>query len=160
MLSRHVIIPIGDETKPLSCPVCFYPFRTEFLQDEEEWVWTNAMKDGETVSILYTIDDGSVLTISSSYIMRLAMLSCIRRRALAREAGLAHRRFRRARGRRRTAGMILLGRRRGYPYRLCSIPFCIRASHTLYTPASSVSYSICILEPAPSVPLVHPGFLD
>ncbi|KAI4526358.1 hypothetical protein K525DRAFT_364937 [Schizophyllum commune Loenen D] len=49
LLSRHVIIPIGDETKPLSCPVCFDPFRTEFLEDEEEWVWTNAMKDGETL---------------------------------------------------------------------------------------------------------------
>ncbi|TRM66435.1 hypothetical protein BD626DRAFT_487743 [Schizophyllum amplum] len=45
----HVIIPVGDETKPLTCPVCYDAFKTEFLEDEEEWVWTNAMKDGETL---------------------------------------------------------------------------------------------------------------
>lgn len=39
----HVVVPPGDESKVVKCPVCKEQLDTEFLEDDEEWVWRNAI---------------------------------------------------------------------------------------------------------------------
>lgn len=41
--ASYVIIPPGDEAKRTKCPICKETIKTEFLDDEEEWVWRNAV---------------------------------------------------------------------------------------------------------------------
>jgi pre-mRNA cleavage complex 2 protein Pcf11 len=42
----YVVVPPGDEAKPISCPICKETIKSEFLEDDEDWVWKNAiMKD-------------------------------------------------------------------------------------------------------------------
>jgi pre-mRNA cleavage complex 2 protein Pcf11 len=47
--SQYVTVPPGDEAKPLSCPICKETLSIEFLEDEEEWVWKNAVKKDDRV---------------------------------------------------------------------------------------------------------------
>ena len=42
-------MPPGDEAKPISCPICKEPLKSEFLEDDEEWVWRNAVKREDKV---------------------------------------------------------------------------------------------------------------
>ncbi|KIK68045.1 hypothetical protein GYMLUDRAFT_81519 [Collybiopsis luxurians FD-317 M1] len=42
--SEFVIVPPGDEAKSISCPICKEPLKSEFVEDDEEWVWKNAVK--------------------------------------------------------------------------------------------------------------------
>ncbi|KZO98035.1 hypothetical protein CALVIDRAFT_526335 [Calocera viscosa TUFC12733] len=44
-----VVIPPGEDTKPRRCPICKEQLKTEFLEDEEEWVWRNAVEHKSTV---------------------------------------------------------------------------------------------------------------
>ncbi|KAF6762321.1 hypothetical protein DFP72DRAFT_878535 [Ephemerocybe angulata] len=45
---QFVVVPAGDEAKFLSCPICKENIKTEFLEDDEEWVWRNAiLKDNK-----------------------------------------------------------------------------------------------------------------
>ncbi|KAI5125017.1 hypothetical protein M0805_007441 [Coniferiporia weirii] len=39
-----VVVPPGDEAKSISCPVCKEALRSEFQEEEEEWVWRNAIQ--------------------------------------------------------------------------------------------------------------------
>ena len=39
----HVVIPPGDESKVVKCPICKEQLDTQFLEDDEEWVWRNAI---------------------------------------------------------------------------------------------------------------------
>jgi hypothetical protein len=49
--SRYVVVPAGDEAKRISCPICKEQLKSEFLEDDEEWVWRNAvMKDDKVRS--------------------------------------------------------------------------------------------------------------
>ncbi|TFK29396.1 hypothetical protein FA15DRAFT_664345 [Coprinopsis marcescibilis] len=41
--SQFVVVPAGDEAKNVSCPICKESMKTEFLEDDEEWVWRNAV---------------------------------------------------------------------------------------------------------------------
>ncbi|KAG9051444.1 hypothetical protein FS837_006620 [Tulasnella sp. UAMH 9824] len=41
--ASYVIIPPGDEARRTTCPICKETIKTEFLDDEEEWVWRNAV---------------------------------------------------------------------------------------------------------------------
>ncbi|PBL02396.1 hypothetical protein ARMGADRAFT_980989 [Armillaria gallica] len=44
---QFVVVPPGDEAKMISCPICKEILKSEFLEDDEEWVWKNAItKDG------------------------------------------------------------------------------------------------------------------
>lgn len=43
MRASYVIIPPGDEARRTTCPICKERIKTEFLDDEEEWVWRNAV---------------------------------------------------------------------------------------------------------------------
>ncbi|KAH9951650.1 hypothetical protein B0H21DRAFT_716896 [Amylocystis lapponica] len=44
-----VVVPPGDEAKPISCPICKEPLKSEFLEDDEEWVWRNAVKKDDRI---------------------------------------------------------------------------------------------------------------
>ncbi|QRV87969.1 CID (CTD-interacting domain) domain protein [Ceratobasidium sp. AG-Ba] len=39
-----VIIPPGEEAKAAVCPICKESIKSEYLEDEEEWVWRNALR--------------------------------------------------------------------------------------------------------------------
>ncbi|KAI0952130.1 hypothetical protein AcV7_008030 [Taiwanofungus camphoratus] len=45
----YVVVPPGDEAKPISCPICKEPLKSEFLEDDEEWVWRNAVKKDDKI---------------------------------------------------------------------------------------------------------------
>ncbi|PCH41107.1 hypothetical protein WOLCODRAFT_137194 [Wolfiporia cocos MD-104 SS10] len=47
--SQHVVVPPGDEAKPISCPICKEPLKSEFLEDDEEWVWRNAVRRDDKI---------------------------------------------------------------------------------------------------------------
>ncbi|VDB85436.1 unnamed protein product [Peniophora sp. CBMAI 1063] len=40
--AKTVLVPPGDEAKPIACPVCKEILKAEFNEDDEEWVWRNA----------------------------------------------------------------------------------------------------------------------
>ncbi|KAL9712870.1 mRNA 3' end processing factor [Leucoagaricus gongylophorus] len=49
---RYVTVPPGDEAKLLShpiCPICKETLQVEFLEEEEEWIWRNAIKKDDKV---------------------------------------------------------------------------------------------------------------
>ena len=53
--AMFVVVAPGEEAKPFSCPVCKEPMKCEFLEDEEEWVWKNAMKKDDKVHLRRSI---------------------------------------------------------------------------------------------------------
>ncbi|KAH9999279.1 hypothetical protein BJV77DRAFT_976395 [Russula vinacea] len=42
--ARFVVVPPGDEAKHVTCPICKEVFKSEFNEDDEEWIWKNALK--------------------------------------------------------------------------------------------------------------------
>jgi len=49
--AQFVVVPPGDEAKPISCPICKETLKTEFLEDDEEWVWKNAVRKDDKVRL-------------------------------------------------------------------------------------------------------------
>jgi len=50
---QFVVVPPGDEAKNISCPICKEHMKCEFLEDDEEWVWRNAiLKEDKVCHIL------------------------------------------------------------------------------------------------------------
>lgn len=49
--SQFVVVPPGDEAKSISCPICKETLKSEFLEDDEEWVWRNAVKRDDRVCV-------------------------------------------------------------------------------------------------------------
>ncbi|KAJ7094661.1 hypothetical protein B0H15DRAFT_830405 [Mycena belliarum] len=47
--AQYVVVPPGEEAKPVSCPICKEPFKSEFLEDDEDWVWRNAVLKDDRV---------------------------------------------------------------------------------------------------------------
>ena len=47
--AMFVVVPPGDEAKPISCPICKETLKSEFMEDDEEWVWRNAVKKDDRV---------------------------------------------------------------------------------------------------------------
>ncbi|TCD68212.1 hypothetical protein EIP91_011384 [Steccherinum ochraceum] len=45
----YVVVPPGDEAKPISCPICKEPFKSEFNEDDEEWIWRNAVRKDDKI---------------------------------------------------------------------------------------------------------------
>ena len=45
----YVVVPPGDEAKPVSCPICKETIKSEFLEDDEDWVWKNATNKDDRV---------------------------------------------------------------------------------------------------------------
>jgi len=42
--ARYVVVPPGDEAKHVTCPICKEAFKSEFNEEDEEWIWKNALK--------------------------------------------------------------------------------------------------------------------
>lgn len=49
MRAMFVVVPPGDEAKFISCPICKETLKSEFMEDDEEWVWRNAVKKDDRV---------------------------------------------------------------------------------------------------------------
>jgi pre-mRNA cleavage complex 2 protein Pcf11 len=49
--TQFVVVPSGDEAKALSCPICKETLKTEFLEDDEEWVWKNSVRKDDKVRL-------------------------------------------------------------------------------------------------------------
>jgi len=47
--AQYVIVPPGDEAQVVSCPICKETLKSEFLEDDEEWVWKNATRKDDRV---------------------------------------------------------------------------------------------------------------
>ncbi|KAJ7180206.1 hypothetical protein C8R43DRAFT_972196 [Mycena crocata] len=47
--AQYVVVPPGEEAKPVACPICKEPFKSEFLEDDEDWVWRNAVLKDDRV---------------------------------------------------------------------------------------------------------------
>ena len=47
--AMFVVVPPGDEAKAISCPICKETLKSEFMEDDEEWVWRNAVKKDDRV---------------------------------------------------------------------------------------------------------------
>lgn len=47
--AMFVVVAPGEEAKQFSCPICKDPMKCEFLEDEEEWVWKNAIKKDDKI---------------------------------------------------------------------------------------------------------------
>nr|GAT59894.1 predicted protein [Mycena chlorophos] len=47
--AQYVVVPRGEEATPVSCPVCKEQFKSEFLDEDEEWVWRNAVYKDDRV---------------------------------------------------------------------------------------------------------------
>ncbi|TIB72520.1 hypothetical protein E3Q06_01732 [Wallemia mellicola] len=47
--SMTVPVPADAEDAAKVCPICKEKFKGEFSEEDEEWVWKNALEDGETI---------------------------------------------------------------------------------------------------------------
>ncbi|KAG5639262.1 hypothetical protein H0H81_004923 [Sphagnurus paluster] len=47
--AMFVVVPDGQEAIPVACPICKETLKSEFLEDNEDWVWKNAVKKDERV---------------------------------------------------------------------------------------------------------------
>ncbi|EMD40783.1 hypothetical protein CERSUDRAFT_111367 [Gelatoporia subvermispora B] len=47
--AMFVVVPPGDEAKSISCPICKEPLKSEFMEDDEEWVWQNAVRKDDKI---------------------------------------------------------------------------------------------------------------
>lgn len=45
LMKKHVVQPADPELAARGCPICKEPFKGEFSEDEEEWVWMNAVEE-------------------------------------------------------------------------------------------------------------------
>ena len=55
--AMFVVVPPGDEAKAISCPICKEPLKSEFLEDDEDWVWRNAIKKDDRVRLSFHESD-------------------------------------------------------------------------------------------------------
>ena len=51
--AQYVIVPLGNEAQVVSCSICKETFASEFLEDEEDWVWKNAVKKDDKVRFFF-----------------------------------------------------------------------------------------------------------
>jgi hypothetical protein len=51
--AQYVVVPPGDEAKTISCPICKEVLKSEFLEDDEDWVWKNAVMKDDRVSVCF-----------------------------------------------------------------------------------------------------------
>ncbi|EJD53737.1 hypothetical protein AURDEDRAFT_110499 [Auricularia subglabra TFB-10046 SS5] len=47
--AAFVVVPPGEEARPVQCPVCKEYLKCEFQEDDEEWVWRNAVRANDKV---------------------------------------------------------------------------------------------------------------
>ena len=69
----YVVVPSGDEAKPVSCPICKKTIKSEFLEDNEDWVWKNVMKKDDRVCLQSSFILLSLIDLNGRYTMQRAM---------------------------------------------------------------------------------------
>jgi len=47
--AQYVVVPPGAEAQVVSCPICKETLKSEFLEDDEDWVWKNAVKKDDKI---------------------------------------------------------------------------------------------------------------
>ncbi|CAK5263045.1 unnamed protein product [Mycena citricolor] len=47
--AQYVVVPPGEEAVSLACPICKETFKNEWNDEEEEWVWRNAVSKADRV---------------------------------------------------------------------------------------------------------------
>ncbi|KAJ6515785.1 hypothetical protein C8R45DRAFT_957607 [Mycena sanguinolenta] len=47
--AQFIVVPPGEEAKPIACPICKESFKSEWVEDVEDWVWRNAVLKDERV---------------------------------------------------------------------------------------------------------------
>ncbi|KAJ7276504.1 hypothetical protein B0H12DRAFT_1085729 [Mycena haematopus] len=47
--AQFVVVPPGQEAKPVACPICKESFKSEWVEEVEDWVWRNAVLRDERV---------------------------------------------------------------------------------------------------------------
>ncbi|KAI6047416.1 hypothetical protein EDC04DRAFT_2623243 [Pisolithus marmoratus] len=47
--AQFVVVPPGDEAKSIYCPICKETMKSEFLEDDEEWVWRDAVRKDDKI---------------------------------------------------------------------------------------------------------------
>ncbi|KAG6856339.1 hypothetical protein H0H87_005457 [Tephrocybe sp. NHM501043] len=47
--AKFIVVPSGAEAKQIACPICKETFKSEFSEEEEDWVWKNAVTVDERV---------------------------------------------------------------------------------------------------------------
>jgi len=70
--AQYVIVPPVDEARVVwlvSCPICKETLKSEFLQDDEDWVWKDAIKKDD-ILLCPNLDKGVDISCD------LSMLSC------------------------------------------------------------------------------------
>jgi len=67
--AQYVVVPPGDEAKSLSCPICKELLKSEFLEEDEDWVWKNAIKKEDKV--YHATCYAEATAVKSSYAVRL-----------------------------------------------------------------------------------------
>ena len=66
------MVPPGDEAKPISCPICKETIKSEFLEDDEDWVWKNAIKKDDRVCLHYSF----IFTTTDSLLRQIYHATC------------------------------------------------------------------------------------
>lgn len=64
--SQYVIVPPGEEAHVMSCPICKETLKSEFLEDDEDWVWKNATKKDDKVNfppLLHELPSVNILSV-------------------------------------------------------------------------------------------------
>lgn len=69
--AQYVVVPAGDEAKLVSCPICKELLKSEFLEDDEDWVWKNAIKKDSKV--YHATCYAEATAVKSSYAARLLL---------------------------------------------------------------------------------------
>ena len=80
----YVVVPPGDEAQAVSCPICKETLKAEFLEDDEEWVWRNAVRKDDKVRIIHILGSsyltyGIQTLITDIYFFRLPRRFSMRR---------------------------------------------------------------------------------
>jgi len=47
--AQFIVVPRGEEAKPVACPICKESFKSEWVEEVEDWVWRNAVLKDERV---------------------------------------------------------------------------------------------------------------
>ncbi|KAJ7368407.1 hypothetical protein DFH08DRAFT_831336 [Mycena albidolilacea] len=47
--AQFIVVPPGEEAKPVACPICKESFKSEWVEDVEDWVWRNAVLKDDRV---------------------------------------------------------------------------------------------------------------
>ncbi|TRM67706.1 hypothetical protein BD626DRAFT_479581 [Schizophyllum amplum] len=71
LASQYVVIPSGEEALPTSCPICKETLKSEFLEDDEEWVWRNAVRKDDKLYHSTCFAEASASKSKTSIVARL-----------------------------------------------------------------------------------------